>query len=69
MKNQFLDNTTIISYSDKNYEKTNFSTISEIELTKKNGLIKWLNTYGINFKDEFKTIVNNNNLDDFLIRY
>ncbi len=68
MKNQFLDNTTIISYSDKNYEKTNFSTISEIELTKKNGLIKWLNTYGINFKDEFKTIVNNNNLDDFLIK-
>ncbi|ARV16177.1 CorA family divalent cation transporter [Polaribacter sp. SA4-12] len=68
MKNQFLDNTSIISYSDKNYEKTNFSTISEIELTKNNGLIKWLNTYGINYNEEFKAVVNQNKLDDFLIK-
>ena len=68
MENDFLDNTTIISYSDKNYEKTTFSTISEIELSKKNGLIKWLNTYGTQYKEEFKKIINDNDLDDFLIK-
>ncbi|ARV07502.1 divalent cation transporter [Polaribacter sp. SA4-10] len=68
MENDFLDNTTVISYSDKNYEKTTFSAISEIELSKKNGLIKWLNTYGTQYKEAFKKIINDNNLDDFLIK-
>ncbi|MFT6193016.1 MAG: magnesium transporter, partial [Polaribacter sp.] len=30
MENQFLNNTSLISYSNKNYEKTNFSSVSEI---------------------------------------
>lgn len=68
MAKDFLSNTSIIEYSDKNYEKNTFSLVSDINLTEKNGQVKWLNTYGINFKEEFKEIVSQNDLDDFLIK-
>jgi magnesium transporter len=64
----FLSNTSIIEYSEKNYEKTVFSHISEIYLAKKEGYTKWLNTYGIHYHNEFKEIIIQNNLDDFLIK-
>jgi hypothetical protein len=32
MENEFLCNTSIISYSDKNNEKTDFAKVSEINL-------------------------------------
>ena len=54
MAKDFLSNTSIIEYSDKNYEKNTFSLVSDINLTEKNGQVKWLNTYGINFKEEFE---------------
>ena len=68
MENEFLDNTTLINYSDKNYEKTNFSTVSEIEFKNHKTTTKWLNTYGIKHISAFKKIVNQNKLDDFLIK-
>ncbi|MCI2228964.1 magnesium and cobalt transport protein CorA [Polaribacter sp. MSW13] len=67
-ENDFLDNTTIISYSGDNYEKTDFSSISEIDFSKNKTNIKWLNTYGIQYEEAFKTIVHQNKLDDFLIK-
>ncbi len=68
MENEFLDNTTLINYSDKNYEKTNFSTVSEIEFKNHKTTTKWLNTYGIKHIGAFKKIVNQNKFDDFLIK-
>ncbi|MFD2530410.1 MULTISPECIES: CorA family divalent cation transporter [Polaribacter] len=68
MENVFLDNTSIISYSHKNYEKNNFSAISQIKLSQGTETIEWLNTYGIKFQEEYKKVIYQNNLDDFLIK-
>ncbi|KGL58924.1 magnesium and cobalt transport protein CorA [Polaribacter sp. Hel1_85] len=68
MENEFLDNTNIISYSANNYEKTDFSDVSQITLSQGTDTIEWLNTYGINFYDDFKKIIYQNKLDDFLIK-
>ena len=68
MENEFLDNTSIISYSAKNYEKTNFDAISQIKLSQGTETIEWLNTYGIKFQSEYKKVIYQNKLDDFLIK-
>ena len=68
MENEFLGNTSIISYSDKNYEKTDFAKVSEINLINNLETVKWLNTYGIKFHEPFKKIIQQNKLDDFLIK-
>ncbi len=68
MENEFLENTSIISYSAKNYEKNHFSSLSEIVLTNKTPTSEWLNTYGLQFKEVFKNIIIENKLDDFLIK-
>ncbi|AUC86282.1 divalent cation transporter [Polaribacter sp. ALD11] len=68
MENEFLDNTSIITYSAKTYEKTDFSAISQINLSQGTDTIEWLNTYGIRYQDEYKKIIYQNKLDDFLIK-
>ncbi|WP_435415485.1 magnesium and cobalt transport protein CorA [Polaribacter aestuariivivens] len=68
MEQNFLDNTTIINYSDKNYEKTKFLALSQIDLSAHSNSTKWINTYGIEYQDEFKSVILENNLDDFLIK-
>ncbi|SDR71668.1 magnesium transporter [Polaribacter sp. KT25b] len=68
MENTFLDKTTIIQYSDKNYKKSNFSSLSDIKLSDNVSETKWINTYGFDFHNEFKTVILENNLDDFLIK-
>ena len=68
MENEFLDNTSIISYSTQNHEKADFSTISEIVFSENEATTKWLNTYGIQFHNAFKEVINQNKLDDFLIK-
>lgn len=68
MENDFLKNTNVIKYSSKTYEKTNFSDISEVKLTQGTTIIEWVNTYGIIYKNEFKKVITQNNLDDFLIK-
>lgn len=68
MENTFLDKTTIIQYADKNYEKYNFSSLSQINLSDNANDTKWINTYGFDFHTEFKTVILENNLDDFLIK-
>ncbi|WP_158839228.1 CorA family divalent cation transporter [Polaribacter sp. L3A8] len=67
-ENDFLDNTTIISYSHSNYEKTDFTSVSEIDFLENKTTIKWLNTYGIKFHDAYKQVIVQNKLDDFLIK-
>lgn len=68
MKNEFLDNTSIISYSTTAYEKSNFSSVSDINLTQKTDTVKWLNTYGIKYISEYTKVISENKLDDFLIK-
>ena len=68
MENEFLNNTSIISYSVDNYEKTNYNTISEIVFSENKAATKWLNTYGIQFQEAYKNVINQNKLDDFLIK-
>jgi magnesium transporter len=68
MENEFLSNTSIICYSNKNYEKTDFTKVSEINLIRNLETVKWLNTYGIKFHEPFKKIIQQNKLDDFLIK-
>lgn len=68
MENSFLNNTNVIKYSKKTYAKSVFSDISEINLTKGTASIEWVNTYGIHFEEEFKKVIIQNKLDDFLIK-
>jgi magnesium transporter len=67
-KEQNIEHTTLIKYSADNYEKEGFSDISNVTIIEKDGLIKWLNTYGIENHSEFKKVIRNNQLDDFLIK-
>ncbi|QNM85628.1 magnesium and cobalt transport protein CorA [Polaribacter pectinis] len=68
MENEFLNRSSIINYSSKNYEKTNTSLISEIIFTKNDDNTQWLNTYGIKYQESFKKVIHQNKLDDFLIK-
>jgi magnesium transporter len=68
MKESFLDNTTVIDYSDKNYEKTNFLSLSQVDLSTPKTSTRWVNTYGLEYQEDFKNVILNNKLDDFLIK-
>ncbi|WP_439127511.1 CorA family divalent cation transporter [Polaribacter sp.] len=68
MENEFLKNTSLISYSKKSYQNTKYEAISDIQLTNTTPSTEWLNTYGINYREIFKKIISINKLDDFLIK-
>lgn len=68
MENEFLQNTSLISYSKKSYQNKKYEAISDIELTNTTPSTEWLNTYGINYREIFKEIISLNKLDDFLIK-
>lgn len=64
----FLKNTNVIKYSKKSYAKINYTDITEVVLTKGIAEIEWVNTYGIRYVNEYKKVVSQNKLDDFLIK-
>jgi magnesium transporter len=68
MEQEFLKQTSLISYSLKNYQKNYYSAVSEIILSNKTPSTEWINTYGNKYVEIFKTIVTNNKLDDFLMK-
>lgn len=68
MEKEFLKQTSLISYSAKNYQKNNYSSISEIVLSNKTPSTEWINTYGNKYTEIFKKIVASNKLDDFLMK-
>lgn len=68
MENEFLKNTSLISYSRKNFEKSCYTSIADVVLTNTTPSTEWLNTYGIGYREVFKKIIINNKLDDFLIK-
>lgn len=68
MSKNFLKNTTLIEYSKEEYQINSFNTIDEVDFTPQNKEIKWLNTYGTSHKNEFRSIITQNKLDDFLLK-
>ncbi|MHB0754651.1 CorA family divalent cation transporter [Polaribacter sp. M15] len=68
MEKDFLKQTSLISYSVNHYQKNTYNAISDIILSNKTPSTEWVNTYGNKYSEIFKTIVNHNKLDDFLIK-
>ncbi|UAM97082.1 magnesium and cobalt transport protein CorA [Polaribacter litorisediminis] len=68
MEQEFLKHTSLISYSAKSYQKNYYESVSDIILSNKTPSTEWINTYGNKYSEIFKTIVANNNLDDFLMK-
>ncbi len=65
---EILKNTSLIKYSIEKFEKTTYNSIDDIIISNKDGFVKWLNTYGFNYKNDFLSIIQKNNFDDFLIK-
>jgi magnesium transporter len=68
MEKEFLKQTSLISYSKKSFEKSCYTSISDVILTNTTPSTEWLNTYGLEFREIFRKIIFNNKLDDFLIK-
>ncbi len=68
METEFEKNTWVINYSPDNYNNHQFSLENDIILSKGDKSITWVNTYGLEYMDEFRKMVLENNLDDFLLR-
>jgi magnesium transporter len=69
MADNFLKDTSLITYSPDKFNQTKYSSISEISLTDSiigSGPILWLNIYGFNYPDQIKNIIRANGLDEFL---
>jgi magnesium transporter len=65
----FLKNTSLISYTEKEYKRQEVKSLAEISISPENqDRVKWLNTYGLNYKNTIKSIVLANGLDDFLLK-
>ncbi len=61
----FLKNTSSIIYSLDTIKESIPSNISEL-LVKNDNNKTWINTYGINFQEDFNVVISQNSLDDFL---
>ena len=66
MDNEFLQETSLISYSKIKIERSCYTSIDDIVLSNLTPTTEWLNTYGIGFKEIYKQVAINNKLDDFL---
>jgi magnesium transporter len=66
---ELLKNTSLISYTEKEYKRQEVKSLAEISISPENqDRVKWLNTYGLNYKNTIKSIVLANGLDDFLLK-
>ena len=68
MQTDFEENSWVINYSPDNYYNRKFSLQEDVQLSKGDKSITWINTYGLNYMDEFRQMVDGNGLDDFLLR-
>jgi len=68
MTTDFENNTWVINYTADEYYNRKFSLVEDMQLSKKDKTITWINTYGLNYMEEFRAMVVNNELDDFLLR-
>lgn len=67
MNKGFFQSSSLIRYSPDLHERKNVEVVEEIDFKDKKN-IQWLNTYGLDYQKEFKKVVQNNILDDFLIK-
>jgi magnesium transporter len=68
MVTDFENNSWVINYSLEDYYNRKFSLEEDILLSKNDKTITWVNTYGLEYMDEFRKMVLGNDLDDFLLR-
>lgn len=68
MSREFLSQTTLINYSKDFCNRQSFENLGDVSLTESQDSIQWLNTYGIGFQPEFKQVILQNKLDDFLLK-
>lgn len=64
----FFTNSSMIRYSVTEFKKYPLSQEQHIDLSPKDGSIRWLNTYGTQYQIAFKEVIKQNNLDRFLIK-
>lgn len=64
----FYSSTSLITYSEKDHSCSNVSEKELKTLRANEESIRWLNTYGLHFREDFKTIIQVNKLDDFLVK-
>ena len=62
----FHEATKIIEYNTDKIGVRDIPPTHNLNLSNEDGLVKWLNIYGFNWKSETKSIININHLDDFL---
>ncbi|WP_338812243.1 magnesium and cobalt transport protein CorA [Bernardetia sp. Wsw4-3y2] len=68
MPKTFLENTTLIQYNETDYKTGNYEKIEHVITSEKDGLIRWINTYGMEYKDQLREVIIQNKLDDFLLK-
>ncbi|WP_338761627.1 magnesium and cobalt transport protein CorA [Bernardetia sp. ABR2-2B] len=68
MPKTFLENTTLIQYNETGYQTSSYDKLEDIVVTQKDGFIRWINTYGMEYEDQLKAVINQNKLDDFLLK-
>ncbi len=68
MKKTFLQNTTLIKYNESDYNLSSYDKPEDIIVTQKDGFIRWVNTYGMQYEDQLRGVIIQNKLDDFLLK-
>ena len=68
MQKTFLENTTLIQYNEIDYQTNSYDKLEDIVVTQKDSLVRWVNTYGMQYADQLKAVILQNNLDDFLLK-
>ncbi len=68
MRESFFKNSSLITYSTDQFTRSEVKDIKDIQLNDDPNIIQWFNTYGIGYRNEFFSIVREQNLDDFLIK-
>lgn len=63
----YLKQTSMIEYNLENSSVRNFKSVDDVILVPQRDSIQWLNTYGLQFNLQTRKIINNNNLNDFLV--
>lgn len=62
----FLKHTSMINYNKEGSKVIVFDKIEDIILENESQEISWLNTYGLQYKEQNKKIIKQNHLDNFL---
>tara|TARA_R110001592_G_scaffold363155_1_gene680782 strand:+ start:54540 stop:55589 length:1050 start_codon:yes stop_codon:yes gene_type:complete len=66
---EFLENTSLISYSNKDFSRTKFKSLEDILISPSTtDSVHWFNTYGMHYRETIKMVIRTNNLDDFLLK-